>query len=333
MREVTPEEAVCVVKPGQRMYFQGGAATPHVLIEALVARAAELRDVEIVHLHTDGEAPHVRPEMSGHFRHNALFIGANTRDAVNEGRADYTPVFLSEIPQMFKAGGSLPLDVAFIHVSPPDTDGNCTLGVSVDCALAAAWNARTVVAQVNPNMPRTSGHSLPASLITYGVQVDEELPEAPAARTCDEFEQIGGHVAQLVQDGSTLQLGIGGVPNAVLARLGDHRDLGIHTEMFTDGVLPLVEAGVINGARKTLHPGVKSDCRSVVRITSTSFRCSASGTPRTGSFSPPGRTGVARGRQVGGRVRWALVADVDIRRRPGGCHLGCRHVRVPGVAA
>ncbi|MCC7366579.1 MAG: acetyl-CoA hydrolase/transferase family protein [Dehalococcoidia bacterium] len=256
MRYVTAEEAVQVVEPGNRVYFHGGAATPHILIDALMARYAELRDVEIVHMHTDGEAPHVRPEMAGHFRHNALFIGANTRRAVQEGRADYTPIFLSEIPGLFKPGGALPLDVAIIQVTPPDGDGNCSLGVSVDCALAAAWNARCVVAQVNPNMPRTGGHSLPSSLIQYAVRVDAPLPEPEPPEMCEEFERIGHRVAELIDDGATLQMGIGGVPNAVLAQLGSHRDLGIHTEMFTDGVLPLVESGVINGARKTIHPGV-----------------------------------------------------------------------------
>jgi acetyl-CoA hydrolase len=212
--------------------------------------------VEIVHLHTEGPAKYARPEMAGHFRHNALFIGPNVRGAVQEGRADYTPVFLSEIPAMFAPDGPLALDVALIHVTPPDAEGNCSLGVSVDCALAAAEHARLVVAQVNPRMPRTTGHSLPASVIDLAVEVDDELPESAEAEPSAETTAIGKHVAELIEDGATLQLGIGAVPDAVLAQLGNHRDLGVHTEMFTDGLVPLIESGVVNGARKSIHIGV-----------------------------------------------------------------------------
>lgn len=255
MRFVSLDEAVGVLKSGDRLYIHAGAATPHALIAGMVELRTDLRDVEIVHLHTDGPAPYAEPGMEQRFRHNALFIGPNTRQAVQEGRADYTPVFLSEIPALFEPGGSLPLDVAFIHVTPPDADGNCSLGVSVDCALAAARHARTVVAQVNPRMPRTFGHSLPAALIDLAIEVDDDLPIAVHQLPGPEANDIGRHVAELIHDGATLQMGIGAIPNAVLRQLKGHRDLGVHTEMFTDGLLTLLHAGVVTGARKTIHPG------------------------------------------------------------------------------
>ncbi len=255
MRFVSLDEAVGVVKSGDRLYIHAGAAAPHTLIDGLVERRAEVRDVEIVHLHTDGPAPYVEPGMEHHFRHNALFIGPNARQAVQEGRADYTPVFLSEIPALFAPGGSLPLDVAFIHVSPPDAAGNCSLGVSVDCALAAAHHARVVVAQVNPRMPRTYGHSLAAAEIDLAIEVDEDLPIAAHQLPGPEANEVGRHVAALIEDGATLQMGIGAIPNAVLRQLKHHRDLGVHTEMFTDGLLTLLHTGVVNGRRKSLHPG------------------------------------------------------------------------------
>lgn len=256
MQLVSLEQAVGVVRSGDRVYVHGGAATPHALIDALVARAAELRGVELVHLHTEGEAPYTAPGMEVHFRHNALFIGPNTRDAVRECRADYTPVFLSEIPALFAPGGQLPLDVAFLQVTPPDESGHCSFGVSVDCALAAALHARVVVAQVNARLPRSCGTRLPAAAIDYAVEVDAPLPVADAPPTSPEAEAIGRHVAELIDDGATLQMGIGAIPNAVLGELGRHRHLGVHTEMFTDGLLPLIERGVVDGAQKTLHPGV-----------------------------------------------------------------------------
>lgn len=255
MRVVSLDEAVGVVKSSDRLYIHAGAATPHALIAGLVELRHDLRDVEIVHMHTDGPAPYAEPGMEHRFRHNALFIGSNTRQAVQEGRADYTPVFLSEIPALFEPGGSLPLDVAFIHVTPPDAGGNCSLGVSVDCALSAAKNARIVVAQVNPRMPRTFGHSIPVSLIDFAIEVDHDLPTAVHQLPGPEATEVGRHVATLIKDGATLQMGIGAIPNAVLRELKNHRDLGVHTEMFTDGLLTLLHLGVVNGSRKTMHPG------------------------------------------------------------------------------
>src|SRR5690606_37033173 len=174
------EDAVAHIASGERVYVHGGAATPHVLIDALTARAPELRDVEIVHLHTEGPAPYVAPGMEPSFRHNALFIGANVRAAVRAGRADYTPIFLSEIPALFRRGGALPLDVALLHVTPPSADGECSLGVSVDCALSAALNATTVIAQVNPQMPWTGGHTFHFDDIDYAVEVDTPIPAGHA---------------------------------------------------------------------------------------------------------------------------------------------------------
>jgi acyl-CoA hydrolase len=229
MRYVSLDEAVGVVQHGDRVYVHGGVCTPRVLVEGLVAIRQDVHDVEIVHLHTDTPAPYVEPGMEGRFRHNALFIGPNVRQAVQEGRADYTPIFLSDIPRQFEPGGALPLDVAFIQVSPPDREGRCTLGVSVDCAMAAAIHARTVVAQVNPRMPRTFGHSLDASFIDLAVEVDEPLPQVVLEEPGPEAMAIGRHVASLVADGSTLQMGIGTIPSAVLRELTGHRDLGVHT--------------------------------------------------------------------------------------------------------
>lgn len=247
--------AVGLVQSRDRVYVHGGAATPQVLIDGLVALRTDLRNVEIVHMHTSGSAAYSEPEMSGRFRHNALFIGPNVRRAVQEGRADYTPIFLSEIPALFGDGGPLPLDVAFIHVTPPDIHGRCSLGVSVDCALAAVRSARTVIAQVNPQMPRTFGHTISIDDIDYAVEVDVPLPESVPVPTTPEARAIGGFVAELVEDGSTLQMGIGGIPAAALAALATHRNLGIHTEMFTEALLPLIQSGVVNGTRKNINTG------------------------------------------------------------------------------
>jgi acyl-CoA hydrolase len=225
------------------------------LLEALTARATELNEVEIVHMHANGPAPHVAPDMVGHLRHRALFIGANTRQAVNEGRADFVPVFLSDIPQLFSSG-VLRLDVALIQVSPPDAHGYCSLGTSVDCAMAAVEAAATVIAQVNPRVPRTLGDSfVHVRQIDLLVEIDEPLCIEEPPTISETERQIGAHVASLVEDGATLQLGIGGIPNAALAAMADKRDLGVHTEMFSDGLVDLVEAGVVTGAAKEIHPG------------------------------------------------------------------------------
>ncbi len=256
MQTGTLEEAAALVQSGQRVYLHGGAAVPSLLVEALVARASSLRDVEIVHLHTEGPAPHVAPEMQGHFRHLALFIGRNTRQAVAEGRADYMPVFLSAIPDLFRPDGPLPLDVALLQVARTDVPDRYSLGVSVDCALSAAQHARTVIALVNDQMPATNGHVLPASRIGFAVPVSHPLPEARTGTPDDVCRTIGRLVAGLVPDHATLQMGIGGIPNAVLHELRDRRHLGVHTEMFMDGLLDLVEAGVITGASKTVDRGL-----------------------------------------------------------------------------
>ena len=227
---------------------------PKALAVELANRAQDLEDVEALHILTLGAAPWAAPSLSGHLRANALFVGANVRAAVHEGRADATPMFLSEIPQLLRV--EKPVDVALVQVSPPDARGLVTLGVSVDIVRAAVDGARAVIAQVNPRMPRTFGAGiLPFSLFTDHIDADEALEEwCPPILTPVDMA-IGRNVASLVRDGDTLQLGIGTVPNAVLAELGNHRDLGVHTEMFSDGVVELVERGVITGARKSYHRG------------------------------------------------------------------------------
>jgi acetyl-CoA hydrolase len=249
------QSAAGLVRSKQRVYVQGGCAVPLPLVEALTSRYQELEDVEIVHMHTEGPAPYVAAEMAGHFRHNALFMGKNVREAVNAGRADFTPVFLSDIPRLFET--TLPIDVALVHVSPPDRFGICSLGISVDCAKPAAQAARTVIAQVNGRMPRTLGDSfLHVSEIDYLVPFDLELTEVlPAGGPDDVADAIGRNVASLVEYASTIQTGIGAIPNAVLRQLGGHKHLGLHTEMFSDGVLDLIESGVIDNDAKTYHRG------------------------------------------------------------------------------
>jgi 4-hydroxybutyrate CoA-transferase len=251
---LTPEEALRSLRTGMRVYIQPGCAEPETLVEALIRRAPFVRDVEVVHLLTPGRADYVAPEMSGHFRHNAMFIGSNVREAVNEGRADYTPVYLSEVEALFE-GGAMPLDVALIQVSPPDAHGFCSLGVGVDTTLTASKCARYVVAQVNDQMPRTYGDSfIHVGQIHAFVESSRPLCELPPTEIDSLHVAIGRHVAGLIGDGAVLQTGIGGIPDAVLPFLMDRKDLGVHTELVTDGVIPLIEAGVITGARKNFNP-------------------------------------------------------------------------------
>jgi 4-hydroxybutyrate CoA-transferase len=255
MRIVSAAEAAGVVRPGDHVYLHCAAATPSVLLQAMVDRAPELSDVTVVHLHTEGPGPHLAPEMTGHFRHLALFIGPNARKAVNEGRADYVPVFLSDVPRLFHSG-AVPLDVVFVNATPPDAHGFCSLGTSVEAMHAAIRSAKTVVVQLNRSMPRTLGESfVHVNEIDLGVEVDVPPYELRQPTIGDIERRIGAHVAELVPDGATLQLGIGAIPAATALALTDKRDLGIHTEMFTDAVVDLVEAGVVNGAVKERNRG------------------------------------------------------------------------------
>lgn len=255
MKRTTAAEAVSVIESGNRVFIHSVAAAPGRLIEAMTARAPELSDVEIVHLHTEGPAPYAAPDMIGSFRVNALFVGANVRDAIQKGDASYVPVFLSETSNLFRRH-ILPLDVALIQTSMPDAHGFCSLGVSVDCSRAAVQTAKRVIAQVNPNMPRTHGDSMiHVNEIDDFVESDDPLPEVPRPVLTDVEHAIGRYCAELIEDGATLQMGIGAIPDAVLGALGGHQNLGIHTEMFSDGAIDLIESGVINGLHKRSHPG------------------------------------------------------------------------------
>ena len=255
MRNVSAAEAVAGIRSGQQVYVHCAAATPSVILDALVARAPELRDVGMIHLHTEGPGPHLAPEMAPHFRHRALFVGPNARAAVNDGRADYVPVFLSDVPNLFERG-ALPLDVVLVNATPPDAHGFCSLGVSVEAMHAAIRAARTVIVQFNRGMPRTLGESfIHVSDIDLAVDVDVPPYEHASAPIGDVERRIGQYVAELIPNGATIQLGIGAIPAATAAALDGHRDLGIHTEMFTDAVVDLVEAGVVTGARKERNRG------------------------------------------------------------------------------
>jgi acetyl-CoA hydrolase len=251
----TAEEALKLVKSGARVYIGGGCGEPLVLAQSLANRWSELRRVEIVHILTAGHAAYLGPGMEESFHVNSLFIGANTRTAVQEGRADFTPIFLHEIPKVFREG-YLPIDVALISVSPPDAHGFCSFGVEVGVTKPAAENASVVVAEINPNMPRAWGNSfIHLSQITCCVPVDYPLIESVQSSPSPLYTQIGKHIADLVDDGDTLQLGIGAIPDAVLAQLYNKRHLGIHSEMVSDGIIDLVEAGVVTGRLKNFMPG------------------------------------------------------------------------------
>ena len=253
----SPEEAVGLIRSGDRVVVGHACGEPSCLLDALVQNAAAYENVEIVHMVAMGKAEYCRPEYAGAFRHNALFVGGATRDAVCEGRGDFTPCFFWEVPGFFRDPDVLPVDVALIQVTPPDENGNCSLGVSVDYTYQAVQQARTVIAQVNDQMPFTLGlHStVPVEQITCFVPRSTPVIELSPPSIGPVEEAIGRNCAALIRDGDTLQLGIGAIPDAVLRFLGDKNDLGIHSEMFSDGVVELVERGVINNRRKTLQPG------------------------------------------------------------------------------
>jgi 4-hydroxybutyrate CoA-transferase len=254
-KRMSAAQALKAVRSGARVWIQSGCGTPSVLVDALVARAPEVQDVEVVHMMTLGAAAYTQPEYRGHFRHRGLFLGANVRDAVAAGRADYTPIFLSEIEELFESG-ALPLDVVLMQVSPPDTHGFVTLGTTIDCTQTALRSAAVVIAEVNPRMPRTHGDTaVHLSHISAIVESDRPLLELQPAPFSEMHLRVARNVAALIPDGATLQTGIGGIPEAVLQCLDGKHDLGIHTEMCPDGVIDLMESGVVNGERKTLHRG------------------------------------------------------------------------------
>jgi 4-hydroxybutyrate CoA-transferase len=254
-KRMSAAQALEAVNSGARIWIQSGCGTPSVLVDALVARSHALRDVEIIHMKTLGAADYTRPEYAGHFRHRGLFLGENVREAVCNGRADYTPIFLSEIEGLFESG-ALPLDVVLMQVSPPDAHGFVSLGTTVDCTLTLVRYAKIVIAEVNRQMPRTHGETnVHISRISAIVESDRQLLELEAEPLTETHMRVGRNVASLIPDGATLQTGIGGIAEAVLHCLDDKHDLGIHTELVPDGVVDLMEAGIINGERKTLHRG------------------------------------------------------------------------------
>ncbi|MBE0644315.1 MAG: acetyl-CoA hydrolase/transferase family protein [Bacteroidetes bacterium] len=257
----TADEAVQVIKSGDHVYIHPGCAVPETLIKAMVARGGELTDVHIDHILTIGEAGYVSEEMQGHFRHNALFIGSNVRNAVGQGLADATHIYLHQVAKLFY-DKILPVDVALVHLSPPDEHGFCSFGVGVEMTKPACEMAKIIIAQVNPNMPRVLGDCfIHISKIQHIVEVDSPIKEMPQVGEVTDpgeqevYDKIGGYIAELIEDESTLQMGIGAIPDAVLNYLENKRDLGIHTEMFSDGVIKLVEMGVVNNEKKTLHKG------------------------------------------------------------------------------
>lgn len=254
-RVVTAEEAVSHIQSGQRVFLTGNCSVPQIVVGALVRRAMDLKDVELVQVLTFGKAEYAKPELVDHLRINTFFISDTQRAAVHEGRGDFTPCFLSEIPLLFK-NGQLPLDAALIHVSPPDEHGFCSFGVEVGVTKTAAQSAKIVIAEVNPNMPRTLGDAfIHVSKLNYIVEVDYDLPEVLMGATSELAFTIATHVAKLIPDGATLQTGIGAIPDSVIRQLTDRKHLGVHTELFSDGIIDLVERGILDGEAKTLHPG------------------------------------------------------------------------------
>ncbi len=255
MNYISGEEAVRAIKPGHRVFVHGGAATPHFLLKKLAERSTELWNVEIVSISLQGDAVIADKKYKDSFRINSLFVSQNIREAVNEGRGDYVPIFLSEIPILFRRG-ILPLDVAIIQVSPPDKHGYCSMGTSVDIAASAVKAAKYIIAQVNPRMPRTLGDGMiKTNAFDAVVFAEEELPEVTSGKPNEISMRIASHCAELIEDGATLQMGIGSIPDAVLASLMNHKELGIHTEMFSDGIIPLIEKGVVTNQHKKKHRG------------------------------------------------------------------------------
>ncbi|WP_299522241.1 acetyl-CoA hydrolase/transferase C-terminal domain-containing protein [uncultured Lutibacter sp.] len=250
---MTAEDAVKLIKSGDRVLIQGGSATPQALIKAMVARGPELKGVEICHIHTEGECGYIAPELRESFHTSAFFIGGNVRKMVGD-TVDYIPIFLSDIPSLFRLG-HMPLDVVLVNVSPPDQHGFCSLGVSVDIVLAGVEQGKTVIAQINPRMPRTFGDAqIHLRNFTACVEISEEIHEMKFVTPSDEEKAIGKNIAAIIEDGATLQMGIGGIPNAVLTYLTNHKNLGVHTEMFSEGIVDLVERGVVNGSQKKTNP-------------------------------------------------------------------------------
>ncbi len=250
---MTADEAVKFIKSGDRVLIQGGAATPQTLVKAMVDRAPELKGVEIVHLHTEGECGYTAVELKDSFHTNAFFIGGNIRKMVGV-TVDYIPIFLSDIPSLFRQG-HMELDIVLVNVSPPDRHGFCSLGVSVDIMISAIEKGKKVIAQINSKMPRTLGDGV-VHLNNFDacVLVDEDLHEMKLVDPTEAETKIGQHIAEIIEDGATLQMGIGGIPNAVLSFLGNHKNLGVHTEMFSDGIVNLVERGIITGSQKVINP-------------------------------------------------------------------------------
>jgi acyl-CoA hydrolase len=251
----TAEEAVKQIKSGDNVFIHSAAAVPQHLIKAMTARHSELKGVNLYQIHTEGAAPYTNDAYLDSFTIKAFFVGANTRKVIQTDRGSYIPIFLSEVPALFRKG-IIPIDVALITVSPPDKHGFCSLGTSVDISLAATQSAKLVIAQINEHMPRSHGDGLiHISHIDVQVPFNEALPEIKDQIITPTNEAIGKHIADLIDDGSTLQMGIGAIPNAVLSFLGNHKNLGVHSEMFSNGLIPLIEKGVVNGALKHSHPG------------------------------------------------------------------------------
>ncbi len=250
---MSAEEAVKLIKSNNRVLIQGGSATPQTLVRAMVARGPQLKNVEVVHLHTEGESGYTAPELRESFLTSAFFIGSNIRKMIGD-TADYIPIFLSDIPSLFRQG-YMDLDVVMVNVAPPDKHGFCSLGVSVDIVISAIEKGKKVIAQINPRMPRTFGDAI-VHLNNFSacVLVEEEIHEMSFVDPSKAEKAIGENIAEIIEDGATLQMGIGGIPNAVLTCLGNHKNLGVHTEMFSEGVVDLVEKGVVNGSKKKVNP-------------------------------------------------------------------------------